>query len=70
MFWSEFFSLNFWWIFPLAMIALCFFMCFFVMRGRMGSMMCKSGCCGGDSQRTNASDSAIETPDKRRLSAK
>ncbi|UCG78467.1 MAG: hypothetical protein JSV21_01125 [Nitrospirota bacterium] len=30
---------EYWWIIPIAMIALCFFM----MRGRKGSMMC--GCC-------------------------
>jgi putative membrane protein len=57
---SEFW--GWWWIFPIAMMILCFFM----MRGRM--------CCGmgrNDSQdvghldRSNSSDSARETLDKR-----
>jgi putative membrane protein len=36
MFNAECIGFSLWWIFPLIMIALCFLM----MRGRMGSMMC------------------------------
>jgi putative membrane protein len=39
MFDAECIGFSLWWIFPLIMIALCFFM----MRGRMGSMMCGHG---------------------------
>jgi uncharacterized membrane protein len=61
MFGTEFYDFSLWWIFPLIMIALCFFM----MRGRMGSAM-----CGHDSHRTDiphkgGPDSAMEILDKR-----
>jgi hypothetical protein len=36
---SEFYNFPYWWLFPLAMIILCFL----VMRGRWGSMMCGFG---------------------------
>ncbi len=55
------FRSEFWWIFPLVMIALCFF----VMRGRKGSMMRGCGSHDADSHRKNASDSAMDTLDKR-----
>ncbi len=47
---------EFWWIFPFVMIIFCFFM----MRGRMGSMMCGHGSHGTDDHETKSSDSAIE----------
>jgi uncharacterized membrane protein len=60
MFGSEFSSFP-WWIFPILMIALCFLM----MRGRRGSMMCGFGSRGDDSQRISTSDSAADILDKR-----
>jgi uncharacterized membrane protein len=61
MFGSEIFNFSLWWLFPLAMIALCFLM----MRGRKGSMMCGFGSSDKDSHRINASDSARDILDKR-----
>lgn len=61
MFESEFFNSSLWWIFPLVMIALCFFM----MRGRKGSMMCGSGSRDAEGDRIDASDSAMDILDKR-----
>jgi uncharacterized membrane protein len=52
---------EFWWIFPVVMIIFCFFM----MRGRMGSMMCGHGSHGTDNNQTQSSDSAIEILDRR-----
>jgi uncharacterized membrane protein len=51
---------EFWWIFPVIMIVLCFLM----MRGRSGSMMCGFGPCD-DSRFTQGSDSAMDILDKR-----
>ena len=60
MFGSEFCDFSFWWIFPIVMIALCFF----VMRGRRGSMMCGFG--SRDTNRhISASNSAMEILEKR-----
>ena len=61
MFWSEFSDGSLWWLFPLVMMALCFFM----MRGRKGSMMCGFGSHDEDDHRKNASDSAMDILDKR-----
>jgi uncharacterized membrane protein len=61
MFGAEFSDSSMWWIFPLVMIALCFLM----MRGRKGSMMCGFGSRDEDSHRTNISDSAKDILDKR-----
>ena len=58
MFVSDF---SYWWLFPIAMMALCFFM----MRGRKGQMMCGFGPRDEDSQSINASDSARDILDKR-----
>ena len=55
---------EFWWIFPFVMIIFCFFM----MRGRMGSMsggMCGHGSHGTDDHETKSSDSAIEILERR-----
>ncbi len=60
MFYADFFDGSLWWIFPLVMIILCFFM----MRGRMGSM-CGFASHGKDSHSINTSDSALEILDKR-----
>ena len=61
MFAAEISDGSLWWLFPLAMIALCFFM----MRRRKGSVMCGFGTRDEDSQRINASDSARDILDKR-----
>ena len=58
-FWTGF---EWWWIFPLAMIVLCLFM----MRGRMGCMMCgPSSRRSTDTHAIGSSDSAEEILDKR-----
>ena len=61
MFWSEFFNSSLWWIFPLVMIGLCFFM----MRGRKGSIMCGLGSHHPESDSISDSDSAMDILDKR-----
>ena len=58
------FATGLWWIFPLFMIGMMVF-CFFMMRGRMGSMM---GCPSFRNLRIHgedASDSALEILSKR-----
>lgn len=58
-FWADF---GWWWIFPIAMIILCFFM----MRGRMGCMMCwPSSRSSNKTAEIATSDSAREILDKR-----
>jgi uncharacterized membrane protein len=54
-------NFSFWWIIPILMMILCYLM----MKGRKGSMMCGFGSRGIDSQQTRASDSAIDILDKR-----
>ena len=61
MYGSELSNFSFWWIVPILMMILCFLM----MRGRRGSMMCGFGSRGIDSQQTRVSDSAIDILDKR-----
>ena len=61
MFGTEFCNFSFWWLIPVAMMALCFF----TMRGRKGSMMCGFGPHEKDSHRINPSDSAMDIIDKR-----
>ncbi len=61
MYGAEFFDFSLWWVFPLVMIVLCFFM----MRGRMGSMMCGFGSHGADSDRAQSSGSAKDILDRR-----
>ena len=56
----EFFG-GYWWILPLVMMILCFLM----MRGRKGSMMCDLGSRSRDDRQISDSDSAIEILDKR-----
>ncbi|UCH22024.1 MAG: SHOCT domain-containing protein [Deltaproteobacteria bacterium] len=60
MYWSEVSSGSLWWIFPLAMIALCFFM----LRKRGGSM-CGFGSRDEDNKHISDSDSASDILDKR-----
>jgi putative membrane protein len=61
MFGAECFGFSLWWILPVVMIIICFLM----MRGRMGSMMCAHGSQGTDNSQTSASDSVMEILDKR-----
>ena len=61
MYGSEFFNFSLWWVCPIFMIALCFFM----MRGRRGSMMCGFGSRNTDTHHINSSDSALNILEKR-----
>ena len=61
MYGAEFFDFSFWWVCPIIMIALCFFM----MRGRKGFTMCGFGSHGTESDKINLSDSARDVLDKR-----
>lgn len=61
MFGSEFFCCSFLWIFPIFMIALCFFM----MRGSKGSIMCGFGSQRTGIKKMSSSDSAFDILDKR-----
>ena len=58
---SELCNFSLWWLIPIAMMILCFFM----MRGRRGSMMCGLGSRAPDRQHTGNSESAIDILDKR-----
>jgi len=58
---SELFNSYLWWICPILMIAICFFM----MRGRRGSMMCGFGYREKDKHHISTSDSATDILDKR-----
>jgi len=58
---SEFFNFSFWWICPILMIA----MCFFIMRARKGTMMCGFGSRDTGNRKINISDSALDILDKR-----
>jgi putative membrane protein len=61
MYGAGFFDFSLWWVFPLVMIVLCFFM----MRGRGGSMMCGSGSQDADSDHPQAPNSAKDILDRR-----
>ena len=61
MYGSDFFSSSLWLICPILMVAMCFFM----MRGRRGSMMCGFGSRDTNSQHISASDTALGILDKR-----
>ena len=52
---------SFWWIIPIIMMILCFLM----MRGRKGSMMCGFGPYDSDGQQSRVADSAIDILNKR-----
>ncbi len=49
------FGYGYWWIFPIIMIAMIV-LCFFMMRGHMGSMMCGPGFGRSGSHSDSASD--------------
>jgi hypothetical protein len=55
MFGAEFSDFSLWWIFPVIMMVLCFFM----MRGRRGSMMCGHG-SEIENMDSKPADSALE----------
>ena len=61
MYGSELSNFSFWWIFPILMMILCFLM----MRGRRGSMMCGFGSRGIESQQNRVPNSAIDILNKR-----
>ncbi len=58
------FGYGFWWIFPLIMIIMMA-LCFFMMRGRMGSMMFRPGCRSSGSHGEDASDPTVDVLDRR-----
>ncbi len=64
MYGSDLFNSSLWWICPILMIAVCFFM----MRGRRGSMMCGFGSRNKDRYHIGASDAATDILDKRYVS--
>jgi len=57
------FGYGLWWIFPLIMIVMMV-LCFFMMRGRMGSMMSRAGICSTGSHGAGAADSELDTLNK------
>ena len=61
MYGPEFFNSSLWWLCPVLMIVMCFFM----MRGRRGSMMCWFGSRRVNSRYVRSSDSATDILDKR-----
>ncbi len=58
------FSYGSWWIFPLVMIGMMV-LCFFMMRGRIGAMMCRPGFCNPGIHSEDALDSALDALNKR-----
>jgi uncharacterized membrane protein len=52
---------SFWWIVPIVMM----FLCFFMMRGRRRYRMCGFGPRSFDNNQTNGQDSAIKILDRR-----
>ena len=61
MYGSELCAFSFWWIVPIVMMILCFFM----MRGRRGTVMGGFGCCGRDWQKAKGAQSAKDILDRR-----
>lgn len=53
-----------WWMIPIIMIGMMV-LCFFMMRGRMGSMMCRPGFRRKGTLAGDASESAPKVLDKR-----
>ena len=60
MFGAGFCNFSLWWLIPVAMMVLCFFL----MRGRKGTMMCGFGSHNQSSHSVNPSDSAMDLLDK------
>ena len=63
---SEVCLFSFWWIVPVAMI----FLCFFMMRGRRVTMMREFGCCGHNWQWAADTESVSDILDRRYASGK
>jgi uncharacterized membrane protein len=61
MYTAELSNFSLWWLFPLVMIIICFL----VMRGRKGSMICGFGSGDENSHYKNISDSGEEILNKR-----
>lgn len=61
MYFAEGYNFSFWWLFPLVMVVLCFLM----MRGRKGSMMCGCGSSDETNHPENSHDSAEDILNKR-----
>ncbi len=49
------FGYGFWWVFPIIMITMMV-LCFFMMRGRMCSMMCRPGPAVSKEEENNGRD--------------
>lgn len=61
MFGAGFCNFSFWWIVPVAMMVVCFFL----MRGRKGLMICGFGSHNKVRHKIDPSDSAMDILDKR-----
>jgi uncharacterized membrane protein len=61
MYGTELCAFSFWWIFPLLMMVLCFFM----IRRRWGSMICGFGSRGSECHQSKEPDSARDILDRR-----
>ena len=59
--WADQTCYSYWWLFPIVMM----FLCFFMMRGRWGSMMCGCGPRSFYHRQTDDPDSAREILDRR-----
>jgi uncharacterized membrane protein len=53
------FGYGYWWIFPIIMIAMIV-LCFFIMRGHAGPMMCRPGFGKSGSHSESASDRSLD----------
>ncbi len=58
------FNFGYWWIFPIIMIGMMA-LCFFMMRGHMGSMMCGPGNRKKDTRGEESRSSALDILNKR-----
>jgi putative membrane protein len=58
------FGNGYWWLFPILMIGMMV-LCFFIMRGYMGSMMCRPHSRGKDTHDEKAGGSALDILNKR-----
>ena len=61
MYGSELYAFSFWWIVPIVMMILCFF----IMRGRRGPMMNGFGCCGRRWRQAKGKESSMDILDRR-----
>jgi uncharacterized membrane protein len=61
MYGSELCVFSFWWIVPIVMMILCFF----ILRGRRGTTMSGFGCCDRNWRQSEDKQSAIEILDRR-----